>query len=200
MKLRVTASVLNLRSAPSASARIVGQALRGAEVKAVEFAPWRYVRLASGVEGWVHGDYVREAVEATPARPAWRVAKSLDVLLRQLNTRAPHRSKTLDGSLGDDAHAKHASDHNVNRDGVVLARDFTHDPAHGLDVAAVAESLRISQDKRIRYVIHAGRIFSSSVQPWKWRPYTGTDAHLHHMHLSVVPDPALYDDTRPWAV
>ena len=31
----------------------------------------------------------------------WRVARSLDVLLAQLNTRAPNRSKAADGSVGD---------------------------------------------------------------------------------------------------
>ena len=36
---------------------------------------------------------------------AWRIAKSLDTLLAQLNALAPHRSKLSDGSIGDAAHA-----------------------------------------------------------------------------------------------
>ena len=43
---------------------------------------------------------------------AWRVARSLDVLLGQLNALAPERSKASDGSIGDAAHASRSSDHN----------------------------------------------------------------------------------------
>lgn len=204
MKLRVTASTLNLRAAPNDKAPILAELKRGTTVDAVEPSPWRYVRLQDGRTGWVHGSYVESVSEAKPAastaNPKWRVAKSLDVLLKQIDAMAPKRSKKHDGSIGDEAHASRASDHNPDKNRVVKARDYTHDPANGADMAAITETLRVSRDPRINYVIHAGRIFSSTVQPWKWRKYTGADAHLKHAHVSVVENPALYDDTRPWAI
>ncbi|MFX5922282.1 hypothetical protein ABTE55_19065, partial [Acinetobacter baumannii] len=44
------------------------------------------------------------------------------------------------------------------------------------------------------------RIASSLVSPWQWRPYNGPNAHTHHVHVSVMDDPALYDDTSPWQI
>jgi hypothetical protein len=67
MKLRVTATVLNLRSAPSAKAPLVGQLAKGVIVEQVTDGSWRHVRLASGVEGWVHGSYVENVPDAQPA-------------------------------------------------------------------------------------------------------------------------------------
>src|SRR6202008_771054 len=71
---------------------------------------------------------------------------------------------------------------------------------HGLNARALAESLIASRDPRILYVISNAQINSSVKEPWKWRPYSGTNAHRHHVHISVVPDPNLYDDVRPWAL
>lgn len=129
----------------------------------------------------------------------WRVARSLDQLLAQINTAYPDRSKAADGSIGDAAHAASVSDHNPDQYGVVRARDYTHDPDHGFDAHAMADALVASRDPRIKYVISRGRIASSTVSPWVWRTYTGTNRHDHHAHVSVVPD-ARADDTRPWAI
>lgn len=123
---------------------------------------------------------------------AWRVARSLDVLLGQLNTRAPNRSKASDGSIGDAAHASRVSDHNPDAQGIVRARDFTHDPAGGLDCHWLAAQLVASRDARIKYVIWDRRIWQGS-----WQPYNGADDHTHHLHLSVVAGPAA-DTTTPW--
>lgn len=132
----------------------------------------------------------------------WRVAKSLDVLLRQVNERWPVRDKSRDGTIGDAVHAARKSDHNPNKDGVVLARDITHDPAHGFDSYAFADMLLRNKDERISYIISNRRISSGTGQSnpaWKWRPYTGEDAHDHHVHISIKDNPALYDNTALWA-
>jgi hypothetical protein len=113
---------------------------------------------------------------------------------------APGRNKSSDGTIGDLSHQNRPSDHNPNKDGVVTAIDITHDPAHGVDAGQIAEMLRLSRDPRIKYVISNRRIFSSQKQPWQWRPYNGPNAHTHHVHLSVVGDKALYDDTQPWPI
>ena len=132
---------------------------------------------------------------------AWRIAKSLDVLLAQINEAAPNRSKSSDGGIGDAAHASRSSDHNPwVRDsrgiGVVTARDFTHDPADGCDCQALVDSLVASGDARIKYIIWNRQIINSS--NWLWRPYTGANPHNHHAHVSVKDNPALYDSDSPW--
>ena len=131
----------------------------------------------------------------------WRVAKSLDILLRQINSLSPNRDKSSDGSIGNEEHSARTSDHNPDTDGVVKARDFTHDPRHGIDAGALARKLVASHDDRIKYVISNGEIASGSNQDrpaWKWRPYTGKNSHTHHFHVSVKRDAAHYDDESPW--
>ncbi len=137
---------------------------------------------------------------------AWRVADSLNVLLGQLNAAAPGRSKVSDGSIGDAAHRSRTSDHNPwiqdGGVGVVSARDFTHDPGAGADMASFTEGLRLSRDRRIKYVIHDRRIFAgdSGISPWVWRPYSGSNPHTVHAHVSVRSQDYLYDDTSAWSV
>lgn len=131
----------------------------------------------------------------------WRVARSLDQLLAQLNALAPNRSRASDGSIGDAAHQAEGStsDHNPwYGPGIVTARDFTHDPAGGLDCDELAAWLLAAKDPRIKYMIWRGRICDSRAQfnPWTWQSSSG---HFQHLHLSVMPN-ASADDTRPWAL
>ncbi|MEH2489350.1 hypothetical protein [Bradyrhizobium sp. AZCC 2230] len=130
----------------------------------------------------------------------WRPARSLEVLLKQVNDMAPGRDKSSDGILGDQSHQTRKSDHNPDANGVVTAMDISHDPAHGVDAGDLAETLRQSQDKRIKYIISNRRIASSVVSPWQWRPYNGANAHEHHVHVSVMDTPSLYDDTSAWQI
>lgn len=133
---------------------------------------------------------------------SWRVAKSLDVLLTQINEIAPKRSKGSDGSIGDADHANRSSDHNPHcGPGVVTARDFTHDPKNGADMNAITEALRKAKDPRIKYVIWNKRMFSSyatsSHPAWTWRPYSGVNLHTAHAHVSVQCNESK-DSARPW--
>ncbi len=132
----------------------------------------------------------------------WRIAKSLLTLRDQVNAAHPDRRKENDGTIGDAAHASRTSDHNpwVRDDdmGIVTAMDITHDPAHGVDTYAMAEIMRQNRDPRIKYVISNHRIFSSQSSPWQWRTYNGANPHDHHVHVSVLPDKAHYDDVHPW--
>ncbi len=130
----------------------------------------------------------------------WRVAKALDALLAQFNAKYPARSKASDGSIGDAAHASRSSDHNPwFGPGIVTARDFTHDPAHGMDMNRLSAELVATRDRRIKYVIWNRRIIDSRAgsNPWKWMPYNGTNPHDHHMHVSVM-DNVSCDDPTPW--
>lgn len=135
---------------------------------------------------------------------SWRVAKSLDRLLLQINAKWPTRRKSSDGSIGNAEHAARSSDHNpwvTDGDmGVVTARDFTHDPAHGFDSYAFAEHLRQTKDPRIKYVISNRHIFSSEISPWVWRAYNGSKPHDEHVHVSVSSSKPLYDSVKDWDI
>jgi len=129
----------------------------------------------------------------------WRPAASLLVLREQLNAEHPGRDTSADGIIGDKRHT--TGDHLPNARGVVHAIDVTHDPAHGLDIAQLAEQLRNSRDSRIKYVICNRRIFAgeNGPAPWVWRPYDGSDPHTGHLHLSVVSG-WISDMTMAWAI
>lgn len=133
---------------------------------------------------------------------AWRLAKSLETLRKQINDAAPTRSKASDGTVGDDAHASRSSDHNPwvkdGPVGVVTALDITHDPRSGVDCAAIAEALRASDDPRLKYIIWNRRIWTPTKSA-QWRVYSGVNPHDRHVHVSVVSTKARYDDVRPWA-
>ncbi|WP_315804025.1 peptidoglycan-binding protein [Bradyrhizobium sp. SZCCHNS3002] len=131
----------------------------------------------------------------------WRLARGLEKLREQVNEAWPDRSKNSDGSVGDTSHSARVSDHNPDAAGVVHAIDITHDPHGGLDSYAFADFLLRKQDHRLKYVISNRRIGSGprGPQPGIWRPYTGTNAHDHHCHVSIVSG-ALADDVSPWAM
>lgn len=126
---------------------------------------------------------------------SWSVAPCLDQLLHEINTLAPNRSKAADGSIGDTAHSARRSDHNPDVRGIVHARDFTHDPAHGADMNVLSEEVK--RDPRVKYVIWNRRIWNPSVSR-SWRPYTGTNPHNHHMHVSVLSGERFENDVSPW--
>lgn len=142
---------------------------------------------------------------------SWRVARSLDVLLGEANAFAPLRSKVSDGSIGDAAHASRDSDHNpwvvFGGQGIVRARDFTHDPDDGFDCEPFADALAaliaVGGHPALRsgaYVIWRGRIFSFDRRAEGWRLYSGSNPHNHHLHLSVATDAAGFDSALPWGV
>lgn len=136
----------------------------------------------------------------------WRVAVSLNVLLTEVNASAPRRSKASDGSIGDAAHATRSSDHNPwvkdsRGVGVVRARDFTHDPAGGLDAGALAEAIADLLGKHPAlgsgaYVIWNRRIISTNRLAEGWRSYSGSNQHTSHVHISV--GTSGYDSDAQW--
>lgn len=127
----------------------------------------------------------------------WRPARCI-VAFRDLVDRLwPKRSKDSDGTIGDERHK--TGDHVPDAAGIVHAIDITNDPANGVDIESLAEALRESRDERIQYVIANRQIFSSTVQPWQWRTYGGSDPHTNHLHMSVVRD-ARADDPSGWNI
>lgn len=118
----------------------------------------------------------------------WHLARSLTDLRGQVNKRAPSRSKTSDGTIGDPAHSARTSAHNPDASGAVRAWDCTDDPAGGCDAHMLAQMLLHQQDPRLRLVISRGRIGSGPAgpSPGLWRRYTGSNPHVKHAHIEVV--------------
>lgn len=118
----------------------------------------------------------------------------------------PNRSQASDGICASASHTatNPSSDHepHVILNGVAYATavDLTDDKASGCDADAWAEYLRLVRDKRVKYTICNGRMFSSypvqGIPPWTWRPYTGANRHDKHTHLSIIPEAVF--DTAPW--
>jgi hypothetical protein len=137
----------------------------------------------------------------------WVVDKGILRLREQLDAAYPNRSHASDGTIGDAAHSARDSDHNPespapagNPNYQVDAGDYTHDPAHGADMTVVSEAIRLSQDRRVKYVICNRRIYSGpdGPMPWVWRSYTGTDPHTGHMHVSVRD--VTHDQAQDWQI
>lgn len=132
---------------------------------------------------------------------AWRLAKGLETLRRQVNAQYPTRSKASDGTRGDSSHAARKSDHNEDGRGIVHALDLTHDPRVGFDSYKFADWLLARQDARLSYIISDGRIGSGpgGQSPGKWRKYTGVNPHDHHVHISIR-GPGYEDVDHDWNI
>jgi hypothetical protein len=137
------------------------------------------------------------------------MARGLDALLAKVNALSPSRDKSSDGGIGDESHASRSSDHNPwvtdGAMGVVTARDFTNDPAHGMNSEDLANALLGSRDARIKYVISNRKIASGGdgPSPWQWRPYPvppNKNPHNHHCHVSIKSEKQFYDDISDWAI
>jgi hypothetical protein len=120
--------------------------------------------------------------KATPAALA---------VLRQATALKPLRKKASDGLLPSAAHRKASpnSDHNTG-----LAVDLTHDPKNGIDCEEIFEKLK--EDKRVKYLIFKGKIWSREKSKLGNRRYTGSNPHNRHLHISI--ESAMATDTSPW--
>ena len=122
------------------------------------------------------------AKKATPAAIA---------VLRQATAIVPSRLKVSDGLLPSNAHLKQspASDHNTG-----YAVDLTHDPESGVDCSDIFEKLK--EDKRVKYLIFNKKIWSKDKARLGNRPYTGSNSHTKHLHISI--NDGYGNDTSPW--
>jgi hypothetical protein len=122
------------------------------------------------------------AKKATPAAIA---------VLRQATAISPLRMKASDGLLPSNAHLKQSptSDHNTG-----FAVDLTHDPKNGIDCEDIFEKLK--EDKRVKYLIFKGTIWSKEKSKQGNRRYTGSNPHNKHLHISI--ESTMGTDTSPW--
>lgn len=128
----------------------------------------------------------------------WRTAPAITTLGEQITAAYPQR-QPQDGTVASRIHDQVSprSDHRPDGEGVVRAIDWG-----GPDLYDIAEQIRLSQDRRVRYLIHNGQMFSSyekpGYPPYTWRPYSGSNQHATHVHVSTW---AAYDnDTRQWQI
>jgi hypothetical protein len=122
------------------------------------------------------------AKRATPAAIA---------VLRQATAIAPLRLKASDGLLPSKAHIHQNpnSDHNTG-----YAVDLTHDKLGGIDCFELFQKLKA--DKRVKYLIFQGKIWSAERASEGDRVYTGSNKHNKHLHISIKE--GCGDDTSPW--
>ena len=122
------------------------------------------------------------AKKATPAAIA---------VLRQATAIKPLRKKISDGLLPSAAHQKQNpdSDHNTG-----YAVDLTHDPINGINCVEIFEKLK--EDKRVKYLIFQGKIWSKEKAKQGNRVYTGSNKHNKHLHISI--NDGMGNDTSPW--
>ena len=120
--------------------------------------------------------------KATPAAIA---------VLRQATAIKPLRKKASDGLLPSAAHINQSpnSDHNTG-----YAVDLTHDKLGGIDCFDLFQKLKA--DKRVKYLIFTGKIWSAERASEGDREYTGSNKHNKHLHISIKEDCG--DDTSPW--
>lgn len=117
-------------------------------------------------------------------------APSLVALRNEVNALFLRRDKSSDGCCGDAAHAARKSDHNPTG-GYAHALDIDEDIEPGRDLLWLKPILL--DDHRTKYVIYEGRI---AYPDGADKPYTGPNAHLHHLHLSIKSTATF--DTRRW--
>lgn len=137
---------------------------------------------------------------------SWFLAPALVQLRSEVNALWPGRDRASDGSVGDTSHAARTSDHNPDyaAGGIVRAIDIDEDIVAGLTAAGEAMPLvnQIIRDRRVAYVIYEGRIWRNPAvfTHGGWGAYTGTNAHLHHVHVSVRHGTAYDSDRRAWGI
>jgi hypothetical protein len=112
-------------------------------------------------------------------------------VLRQATAIKPLRKKISDGLLPAPAHIKQNpdSDHNTG-----YAVDLTHDPINGIDCLDIFQKLK--EDKRVKYLIFQGKIWSAERAKEGNRKYTGSNQHTKHLHISI--NDGMGNDTSPW--
>ena len=119
-----------------------------------------------------------------------RLSKSAIQLREQFDDTFPDRDRRSDGWIGDLRHSARPSDHNPDpATGVVRAIDVDRDVHKSGKpdlMPDIADQLRLAAkagEKRISYIIFAGRIASSRMG-WRWRKYSGSNPHNAHCHIS----------------
>ena len=115
------------------------------------------------------------------------LCKAGQQLREMIDDTYPDRERKSDGWIGDASHSNRKSDHNPDKvNGIVRAIDVDKDlDSRSSTGAYLADQIRecAKKDKRISYVIFAGKI-ASAKSFWRWRTYSGINSHHAHIHIS----------------
>ena len=124
-------------------------------------------------------------------KPTPKLCKAGQQLRLQIDDSYPDRDRRSDGWIGDTSHKARPSDHNPDPKGIVRAIDIDRDLSGKAKpdlMPYLADQIRVCAkrgDKRISYIIFAGRIASSRMG-WRWRKYRGINPHNTHLHISFT--------------
>jgi hypothetical protein len=120
------------------------------------------------------------------------LCKAGQQLREQFDDTFADRDRRSDGWIGDLRHSARPSDHNPDPEtGVVRAIDVDRDVHKSGKpdlMPDIADQLRLAAkagEKRVSYIIFAGRIASSRMG-WRWRKYSGSNPHNAHCHISFT--------------
>ncbi len=129
---------------------------------------------------------------------SWHAVSAVKAALAEATERWPKRNRASDGTVSSAQHRirNPSSDHDPDERGAVLAFDLTSDPESGCDAHKLVREAVARGDKRIRYAISNGRIWSRARRKEGWRPYSGSNDHTLHAHVSV--ERRYENDTSPW--
>jgi hypothetical protein len=116
------------------------------------------------------------------------LCKAGQQLREQIDDSFVERDRKSDGWIADARHQKAGtSDHIPSKiDGYVRALDIDANLDSRANTSAyLADQIRecAKKDKRIKYVIHLGKI-ASAKSFWRFRPYSGINRHDKHIHIS----------------
>lgn len=126
---------------------------------------------------------------------SWHLAPSLARLRDEVNAKWPNRSKASDGTIGDAAHSSRTSDHNPNSRRSVNAIDIT---AKGISTDTLIAAAK--KHPSVRYIIFNRRIMNRDIGNFRSRPYSGSNPHTQHVHISLYQRRSAEDDTRSWGL
>lgn len=126
---------------------------------------------------------------------SWYLAPALDRLRDEVNAKWPNRSKASDGTIGDAAHSSRTSDHNPNARGSVNAIDIT---ASGIDTDTLIAAAK--KHPSVRYIIFNRRIMNRDIGNFRSRPYSGSNPHTQHVHISLYQRRSAEESTRSWGL
>lgn len=126
---------------------------------------------------------------------SYYIAPALDRLRSEVNAKWPDRSRASDGWIGDASHSSRTSDHNPNSRGSVDAMDVT---ASGISTDALIAAAK--KHPSVRYIIFNRRIMNRDIGNFRSRPYSGSNPHTAHVHISLYQRRSAEDSTRSWGL
>lgn len=126
---------------------------------------------------------------------SYYLAPALDRLRDEVNAKWPNRSKASDGWIGDPSHSARTSDHNPNNRGSVNAMDVT---ASGIDTEVLIAAAK--KHPSVRYIIFNRRIMNRDIGNFRSRPYSRSNPHTAHVHISLYQRRSAEDDKRSWGL